>query len=285
MKFIKHFVIFAVIIISSLACQELIDLDLEQNEPKVVIEGLFTDRSGPHKIKVSRTINYYDTGKIPPLNADVKLLDSAENLIEQFFYNPEDSTYQSSESLKGKIGKSYILSVETSDDKYLAKGRILPNATLDSIYYLSEEFLEQIGQPVFGEGYFLFANGRIKSGDHQFFRLQLTVNDTLKDSRGDISNSILSSEFFGSEFVGLPIPGSYEKNDTVKMELYSLNEDVYQYYIEFINLLFNDGGVFSPPPVNPSNNIENVTNPANFALGFVQFSSVIEENIIIEDND
>ncbi|MBK6266666.1 DUF4249 domain-containing protein [Marivirga sp. S37H4] len=284
MKYLKQFILFICVIATSLGCQELIELDLAQSEPRVVIEGRITDQSGPHKIKISRTVNYYDAGKIPPLtDANVQLLDSAENLIEQFTYNSEDSTYRSSDGLKGKIDKSYILSVEADGDRYYAKGKILPNATLDSVYYLSAETLKQLGQPVFGEGYFLFANGSINRQGTQFFRLQLTVNDTLKDSRGDISNSILSSEFFGNNFEGLPIPGSYQKNDTIDMELYTLNEDVYQYYIEFINLLFSDGGVFSPPPVNPTNNIENLTSPNKFALGFVQFSSVIREQLIIEE--
>lgn len=61
-----------------------------------------------------------------------------------------------------------------------------------------------------------------------------------------------------------------------------MNEDVYQYYVEFINLLFNDGGVFSPPPVNPDSNIKNITNPENKPLGFIQFSSLQRKRLVIE---
>jgi hypothetical protein len=131
----------------------------------------------------------------------------------------------------------------------------------------------------------MFVNGRLNNEGVEYFKLDVTVNDTLRSSRGALSNSILTSEFFGKEFRALPIPGSFKEKDSVDLELYTLNEDVYQYYVEFINLLFNDGGVFSPPPVNPTTNIENITNPENQPLGFIQFSSVQKRRLIINSRD
>jgi hypothetical protein len=152
------------------------------------------------------------------------------------------------------------------------------------LYFLSSETLEALGQNVLGDdGYYLFANGVIRGDGIQYYRLQVKVNDTLKNTRGDIANSVLSSELFGREFVGLPIPGTFQASDTIDLSLASLSEETYRYYIEFINLLFNDGGVFSPPPVNPTTNIVNITTPNKFALGFVQFSSVLTEQVIIPE--
>jgi len=156
---------------------------------------------------------------------------------------------------------------------------------LDSIYYLSEEELQNLGQQVIGEGYFMFVNGRLNNEGIEYFKLDITVNDTLRNSRGALSNSVLTSEFFGKEFRALPVPGTFKEKDTVDLQLYTLNEDVYQYYIEFINLLFNDGGVFSPPPVNPTTNIKNLTNSENPPLGFIQFSSIQRRSLIIEEGD
>jgi hypothetical protein len=129
----------------------------------------------------------------------------------------------------------------------------------------------------------MFVNGRLNNQGTEYFKLDVTVNDTLRNSRGDFSNSVLSSEFFGKEFVALPVPGIFDAEDSVGLELYTLNEDMYQYYVEFINLLFNDGGVFSPPPVNPTSNIRNLTNPENKPLGYVQFSSVQRRSVVIKE--
>ena len=81
------------------------------------------------------------------------------------------------------------------------------------------------------------------------------------------------------------IIADHKKDDTVSLRLFSLDEAVYDYYTEFINLLFNDGGVFSPPPVNATSNISNITTPENFPLGYIQFSSVLEQEVIIKDDE
>lgn len=273
-------------VLLSWSCQEVIDLELNQADQKIVIEGEIVNNNAIQRIRVSESLNYYDTGRMKPVSdAEIRLLDENNNVISGFIYNPQDSNYQSYDSLRLEIGPEYKIQIEINDELLEAKGRILENATLDSIYYLSDKEMQALGQPVFGEGYFLFVNGRLNNEGIEYFKLDVTVNDTLRNSRGALSNSILTSEFFGKEFQALPVPGSFEEADTVDLELYTLNEDVYQYYVEFINLLFNDGGVFSPPPVNPDSNIKNITNPENKPLGFVQFSSVQRRSLVINKRD
>lgn len=270
-------------IILSWSCQDIIDLDLNQAETKIVVEGKITDDDDIRWVKLSKSLNYYDTGKLPPIkNAIVTLLDGNHNELEELVYSEQDSAYLSFQNATVEIGNAYKIQIEVENEILEASGNIYQNATLDSIYYLSAEQLKELGQPVFGEDYFMFVNGALNNEGIEYFRLEVTVNDTLRDGRGDISNSILTSEFFGKQFVGLPVPGSFEAGDVVMLELYTLNEEVYQYYIEFINLLFNDGGVFSPPPVNPKTNIVNLTNPENTPLGFLQFGSVIKYDLTIE---
>ncbi|WKK79070.2 DUF4249 family protein [Marivirga arenosa] len=271
-------------VLLSWSCQEIIDVDLTQSEKRLVIEGKLLDEASFQRIKISETLNFYDTGNLEPFkDAEVSLLDSKNNLIVNFVYNNEDSSYITSTQVALSMGEEYKLQIEAKGELLEATGVILQNATLDSLYYLSNEELQAIGQPSFGEGYFMFVNGKLNNEGIEYFKLDVTVNDTLQNSRGDFSNSVLSSEFFGKEFVALPVPGSFEPEDSVGLELYTLNEDMYQYYVEFINLLFNDGGVFSPPPVNPTTNIKNLTNPENLPLGFIQFSSVQRRGIVIKE--
>ncbi|WP_375579217.1 DUF4249 family protein [Marivirga tractuosa] len=273
-------------IIVSWGCQEIIDIDIPQTDPKLVIEGRLLNERSFQSIKISESLNYYDTTGLEPFtDAKVSLMDADNNLIQSFNYNPKDSLYQSNSPIELTVGSSYTLQIEVNDEILEAKGSILENATLDTLYYLSAEELESLGQPAFGDGYFLFVDGQLNNEGIEYFKLDVTVNDTLRNSRGDFSNSVLTSEFFGKQFQALPVPGSFEDQDSVGLELYTLNEDVYQYYVEFINLLFNDGGVFSPPPVNPSTNIKNLTNPENEPLGYIQFSSVQRKSILVKKRE
>ncbi|ADR21833.1 hypothetical protein MATR_05340 [Marivirga tractuosa] len=273
-------------VLLSWSCQEIIDLELDQSEPKLVIEGNLTNERVIQKIKISESLNYYDTSELAPYTeAVVRLMDVDYNSLFYFTYSSEDSVYQSNSPFGLAVGQEYIIQIEAKEELLEVKGHVLENATLDSLYYLSAEELEALGQPVFGDGYFMFVNGKLNNEGIEYFKLEVTVNDTLRNSRNDFSNSVLTSEFFGSEFQALPVPGSFEEDDSVVLELYTLNEDVYQYYVEFINLLFNDGGVFSPPPVNPDSNIKNLTNPENEPLGFIQFSSIQRRSLVIKKRD
>ncbi|HET8859491.1 DUF4249 family protein [Marivirga sp.] len=275
-----------VAVLFSWGCQEIIEIDLQQSNPKLVIEGRLVNQRSFQSIKISESLNFYDTAGMKPFTeALVSLLDADGNFLVYFPYNPEDSAYQTRNPLELEIDKSYILQIEAKNEILQAEGKILQNATLDSIYYLSAEELQNLGQPTFGDGYFLFVNGSLNNEGIEYFKLDITVNDTIRNSRGDFSNSVLTSEFFGNEFQALPIPGSYDEEDSVGLELYTLNEDVYRYYEEFISLLFNDGGVFSSPPVNPTTNIKNLTSPENEPLGFIQFSSIQRKSIVIEKSE
>lgn len=185
------------VILVSWSCQEIIDLDLEQSEPKIVIEGRIVDEYTIHRIRVSQSLNYYDTGRMDPIpGAEISLLDGNDNLISEFVYNPQDSIFQTPDSLGLEVGSEYKLQILVNEELFEATGKILENPTLDSLYYLSEKEMQQLGQPVFGEGYFMFVNGRLNNEGVEYFKLDITVNDTLRNSRGALSNSVLTSEFW-----------------------------------------------------------------------------------------
>ncbi len=273
-------------ILVSWSCAEIIDIKIPQTDSKLVIEGKLLNEHSLQSIKIFESLSYHDhTDLAPYKEAEVNLMDQQHNVLHSFIYSPEDSLYRSADSIELIVGQIYVLQIEAKGEILEAKGEILKNATLDSLFYLSAEDLQITGQQVYGEGYFLFVNGKLNNEGIEYFKLDITVNGYFRNAKNDFTNSILTSEYFGQEFQALPIPGSFEEDDAVVLEFYTINEDVYQYFIEFRNLFANDGGVFSPPPVNPKTNIKNLTNPENNPLGYIQFSSVNRRNVIIEKRE
>lgn len=265
------------------ACQEIIDLELESDGPKLVVEGRFTNFVGEHFVKLSESVDYYnnDSQKIVT-DAQVILTDSSGNFISTFAFDEERKRYVSNENLSGKVGETYRIQIDYNDEVYEATGKIRQNGTLDSLFYLSDKQLEAIGTPTFEEGYYVLVNGTIEKFELRHFRLKVYENDTLKSGRGDYF--LFDTETLNDRFTGFIAPGVYDEGDTVKLELYAIMPDMYDYYLDLVNLLFNDGGVFSPPPVNPRSNVTNITNPDNQPLGYMEFSSVIQKEVIIEEN-
>ena len=284
MKIFSKYIACLLAFVLILSCQEIIDLPLEQEKNRVVIEALIVDDAGASTVKLNNSLNYYDTTDLPAIkNATVSLLDQSGNQVEAFTYSEEEQLYRINNQYAAEANTFYTLQINIAGEIYEANGVIEDNARLDTLYYLSKEELQAMGKNVFGGNYFLFVDGKIQSDTIEFFQLKVMVNDTLKDSRGDIANSILSSRFFETTFDSLQLPGDFNGQDSVDIFLYTLTDEGFQYYNEFINLLFNDGGLFSPPPVNPTTNIVHVNKPEDYALGFVQFSSVLKRSIFIDE--
>jgi hypothetical protein len=64
------------------------------------------------------------------------------------------------------------------------------------------------------------------------------------------------------------------------MELYRLNKDAFDYLSQLVSLLFNDGGLFSPPPQNPESNIR-VAKGNSQVLGYFVVSPVLTRTVTL----
>lgn len=101
-------------------------------------------------------------------------------------------------------------------------------------------------------------------------------NDTLvRDFPTDIY--VAEDELLGGNIAELEIAGYYAVGNVSRVEMYSLTREAFVYYSDLSNLLNGDGGMFSPPPVNPRSNI------SNGALGYFQVSAIDVEELVVYD--
>jgi hypothetical protein len=137
-------------------------------------------------------------------------------------------------------------------------------------------------RPFRGEGYFLKVYGKIPFLDNNQYRIRVIENDTLKNERGDY---LLFDDTFGLQVFekGLELGYAFQKNDRVRLELYRLNKDAFVYLSQLVNLLFNDGGLFSPPPQNPTSNIRVVSGKGE-VLGYFAVSPLLSRTVVIAPN-
>jgi hypothetical protein len=137
-------------------------------------------------------------------------------------------------------------------------------------------------RPFRGEGYFLKVYGKIPFLDNNQYRIRVIENDTLKNEREDY---LLFDDTFGLQVFekGLELGYAFQKNDRVRLELYRLNKDAFVYLSQLVNLLFNDGGLFSPPPQNPTSNIRVVSGKGE-VLGYFAVSPLLSRTVVIAPN-
>ncbi|MCR9014926.1 DUF4249 domain-containing protein [Aquiflexum gelatinilyticum] len=270
-------VIFALILFSS--CQEEVVLDLDTLEPIPVIEAIWTDNSAINQVKITLSKDYYQEGDNEVVeNADVSIRNIDSGGVVIFFYSPANKKYLAQNGLRGIVGQRYELSVRIEDKVYLSNGTILPPPVLDSVVV---EFKDE--RLFRDEGYYLTVYGKIPFTENNNYRIRIVENDTLKNSRFDY---LLFDDSFGTAILddGFELSGfPFKANDKIRLELFRLNQSAFDYLNQFVSLLFNDGGLFSPPPQNPQSNIrqENGDGPV---LGYFMTSPVLIETVLIPDD-
>lgn len=261
------------------ACEKTITLDTEQAAPKIVIEGLVTNRTGYQYVKVSRSAGFYDAGKTPRItNALVQVEDDLGNITD-FTHNPgdhEDSVgyYKPDHSFAGEVGRTYTLTVQIEGQLYQATDQMLPVTTLDSLDYQVNE--DELDDPdIEGKFYEVLMYAKEPRDTKDYYLFTFYRNDSLVfDSPTDVY--VTDDLALGEEINGVPSPVYYGEGDTARVEAYSLTRQGYIFYSDLFSLLNNDGGMYSPPPANSRSNL------TNGALGFFQVSAVDIKGVLVE---
>jgi len=281
MSIVRYFSYIALFILLG-SCQEVIELDLPNSDPQLVIEGeLIRWVEDPERdyaqVTISATGNYYDEEAFTPVSeALVQIEDlNAQQVYDLPLQENQPGVYQSRE-IPVMLGNQYQLRVEYEGNLYQAEGTVLPVAELDSFSYrFREETL------LLEEGYYFFFSGRTpKERGINYYRFKIYEDDSLYNEPEDYL--IQSDELLQADIDTLQLANyAFDLGDSVRIEMFSLNKDVFNYYNQLVELLFNDGGLFSPPPRNPDTNIINVSNPNLPPLGFFQVSSALDGGAIV----
>jgi len=271
----KIFILFCTIGLFS--CQEEVFLDLNTVEPAPVIEGVWTDAGALNFVRITKSKDFYNEDPNEVIeDAEVVIKNLATGVNIPFRFSNQANRYFPFFNFGGTIGDTYQLSVKWNGNEYVSKGTLLEPPVLDSITY------EYKDERLFREaGYYLTLYGKIPFNENNFYRVRIIKNDTLMNNRNDY---LLFDDTFGTSILdnGFELSGfPFKANDRVRLELYRLNKDAYDYVNQLVSLLFNDGGLFSPPPQNPQSNIIMVYGRQE-ALGYFMVSPVLSETVTIE---
>jgi len=262
------------------SCQEEVFIDLGEQPVIPVIEAIWTDIPGFNQVSITTSKNYYEPEEIRLItDAQVYMIDENSGERIEFSYLPQARTYLPVNNRVAREGNRYQLNVIHESNHYQATGTTLEPPTLDSI---AVEFRDE--RLFRDEGYYLTLYGDIPFETDNYYRIKIVRNDTLLNRRNDY---LLFDDTFGTQILnrGFELNGYvFKKNDRVRLELYRLNKDAYDYLNELVGLLFNDGGLFSPPPQNPTSNIKLISGQGD-VLGYFMTSSVVSASLIIDPDE
>jgi hypothetical protein len=249
----------------------------EKDELIPTIEAYWTDQNIYNEVKITLSKDYYDSLDVQVIsNAEVFITIPGSSKVVPFVYLNGTKSYKPANPLeKAVVGENYQLNVRWRENVYRAEGIMLEPPKVDSVTWSFEE--ERLFRE---EGFYIKVYGKVQFTEDNNYRIRVIENDTLKNQREDY---LLFDDTFGLTFFeeGLELGYAFEENDEVRLELFRMNRDAFDYLNQLVNLLFNDGGLFSPPPQNPDSNIRVVQGDSE-VLGYFLVSPVLTRTVVIQ---
>jgi len=264
MKNIFYFPI--LILLISTSCEKVIDLPVNDVEPKMVIEAKYDAVKEEVLVKLSKSINVFSADEFPNLTgALIEISDAngiATSLIDQ-----EDGFYLL-ENYSPIYNSEYQIKIQFEGETYEASDMLVPVVALDSLTAeLQPESLFSDG------GYVVFMNATDPAGPN-FYRAIRKVNG---EYRRDLDDQFLFDDSF-SEGNTQSVPlfsEEYKIDDTIVVELISYSEKSFTYYEELLDIAA--GSEVSAAPANP------VSNWSQEALGHFSVFGYDTKTIIVKE--
>jgi len=285
-------------------CTEEYDFEFPDQAPKLVVEGVVTNESGPYYVRLtlSKTTfelsyndslghNPFDDGYTPVLDATIiisdnhgetdTLIPSPDSItfynywifegvnygdtITEIIPNAHAFGYYQTNSLAGVPGNTYYLKILWKGSEYNSTCYMPPVPEVDSVTY---EF--RLGAT--GKSNFYVPNIWFKDNpateDYYLFKTEGMAWGRSVFSDVNIKSNITGLNVFQGETHEWWRNNYPWPSQNYRIEMSSITKEIYNYYHALIIQFRNDGGVYTPSPASPPTNI------TNGALGYFRASSL-----------
>ncbi len=266
MKGLFHILTFLVPLLWLTSCEQEVDLNLEEAEPRIVIEGWVDDMPGPYEFMVRRSGDFFGAPEeIPVTNAIMVLKDDmggADTLVEDW------PGHYFSGHLQGQREHNYTLEAWVEGEVYTAEN-YLPR--INPFNYAFSFYSDTLP---FGEGHYILVSANEPAGVGDYYQFRIYRNDSLFNGPGDVF--FTDDRFVDGQESLFVFPYPHEVGDTVVVEVRSISNLTYDFLLTYFQQLNGGGGPFGSPPANL------ITNWDNDGLGFFGTAAVIRDTIIIQ---
>ena len=259
----KNILLIAFAALALTACEKVIDYPLKSTDERLVVDGRVTDLPGPYTIRLTGTKPYLATGDVPARDADLVTITDVEDGTIDTLRRTAPGIYQTTPKLQGQVGHAYRLLVVRGSQRVEATSRLRPCAPLDSISF---RYRAPDTDFVDSAGYYTIIYFREPAGRGDYYRVNYYVNGKWRN-RNELF--FFDDELYDGNYGDAEIFGYFaQQNDTVRVEMLSLDRQTYDYYTGLANSQFQGGTPFDSPPANAP------TNLSGGALGYFGASQV-----------
>jgi hypothetical protein len=247
------------------ACKKIIQVNLDNVSPQIVIEGNVTDDAGPYQVTISRSVNYAANSVFPPVtDATVSITDSTTGQKDVLL--EVDSGVYATQFLIGQPKHTYQLLVIEDGQQYSATSTMPLPVKLDSVTFEQNIGINGVSATT------AIVNFQDPPGVLNYYQFTEAVNGKavpdifVFDDRLSDGRYIEEPLFNDTAYL---IPGA-----ALLLTMNCVDENIYNYFYELSNITAS-AGIQSTTPANPTSNIN------NGALGYFSAHSTTVEQLYV----
>ncbi len=259
MKFASY--LFSLVLaLTIVSCTKVIDIDLNEDDQKFVVEGFILEGDTVQRVHITKTLNFDQSTAYPVVNnATVTVLDNLGN--SGTFTSVGDGWYELI-SYAGVAGRTYTLTISVEGKTFTANSTMPADVNMD--------FLESTIFPFGTDTFINVTPVRLDpAGITNYYSFQILINDTLQDGV-----YLQTDQFSDGNYIYEPLFGpDFKKLDTVIVRMSNIDKPVYDYF----NQLSTNTNGQGATPANP------VSNFSGGCLGYFSARSTDTKTIVIPD--
>ncbi len=265
-KIIIKITIAIVTLLSMFACEDVVDIDLDTAEPKLVIDAAIKWQKGTtgneQTIRLTTTGDFY-ANEIPiATGATVVITDG----IATYNFNEEPGTgnYVCT-NFNPVINGIYTLTIIYKGETYTSTDKLYATPAIDTI---EQSIITGFGGEENIQVKFFYQD----NGTEDNYYLVGFKNSTISyPEYGAIDDKF----FQGNVMFGLYIDEDLKPNDQLNASLQGISSRYFNYMTKLLNIAGSGGGnPFTTAPATLRGNIVNQTNDANFPFGYFSLGEI-----------
>lgn len=268
MKKYKLFIsVILIVVLQSLSCTKVVDINLNDSSPKIIIQGSISDQRSSCIVKLSETINFDEPNIFPAVTGAVVVI--RDNVGNSAILNETSPGIYTAPLFRGVAGRTYFISIISEGKTYSASSTLQYPVNIDTI--LQDSFT--MGS--FGGGgiiKFLKVQFYDQEGLDNYYRFVEEVNGIISNSIHLEKDLLNDGNNITQEIVRIDSP--FQTGDSVVVYLQTIDRPVFDYLYQ-LSQITNGYGDQSAPPANP------VSNFGADALGYFSAYSVRHKEIVI----
>lgn len=266
------------LLITLVSCEDVIDVTVDEVEPRLVIEASINWEKGTvgnnQIIKLSTSTPYFNTTQINQVTgASVKVINTDTNT--EFVFTDQNNGDYTTTSFVPVIENNYSLEVVYNGETYRANESLKSVSSINNVTQsLEDGFDDEVldvsiffDDPADEENYYLFKY--IESDD---------LFATLESQSDEFVNGNELKETFEKESDSDDDQKEFNPGDEVVITLLGISERYYNYISLLIDQYDGGGDPFSSTPAEIKGNCINETNANNYAFGFFRLSETVTVN-------